>query len=372
MVKRIFLVLLLILLSSLLVYGYGDWQADTLEGFELHKLEALIEELEGAIIQAEEGKSAHPAFLQHLHDILEGFKKLLAQIPLEDSQWGDYSFIESRDMGRRTSHTIKGITMYMHLAPRGTFPTGVEDDGEATVLNDFWIAETPVTYGLWYLIRIWGEENGYTFANMGREGSHGERGNEPTAWRNEPVTDVSWYDVIVWCNALSEFLGYEPVYLYHGTIYRDAKDRSAGGNVVQELGNGFRLPTDNEFELAARYQGSDSAYALEYPEGSGAYWTPGNYASGAIASHDNLFATLDAAWYKENTEKTQVVGLKPSLGNGLGLFDMSGNVEEWTYSARALGGSWNSDADELQVGSWSRSSSKHSSNNGRGFRLAKN
>lgn len=371
MVKRILLILCLLAFSSLLAHGYGVWQPDGPHEVETEELERIVEELESAIKQAEEGQSAHPAFLQHLREILAQFKALLNQLTSGD-EWATYSYDAPRDIDGRTSHIVEGITMYMRLAKAATFPTGVEDDGEATILNDFWIAETPVTYELWYNVRIWGEENGYTFGNRGREGSHGDTGQEPTAWGNEPVTRVNWYDVIVWCNALSELLGYDPVYLYHGTIYRDSTDSSSGNIVVRELRNGFRLPTDVEYELAARYRGSDPSYgAIENPEGSGSFWSPGNFASGAVADTENVSATQDAAWYEINTDKTQSVGLKPPSGNGLGLFDMSGNVREWTFDRRAFGGDWNSAATSLQVGRRVGRIGHGNTSNALGFRLAR-
>ncbi|MBO4546218.1 MAG: formylglycine-generating enzyme family protein, partial [Treponema sp.] len=58
------------------------------------------------------------------------------------------------------------------------------------------------TYNLWYIGRIYAEQNGYTFANPGQEGSGGKRGAAPTALGNyQPVTMISWYDAVVWCNA---------------------------------------------------------------------------------------------------------------------------------------------------------------------------
>ncbi len=271
----------------------------------------------------------------------------------------DIIFGEIYFPGQRVSHSVGAIEFHMRLAPGMPFPYGTEDGGMASVQSDFWIAETQVTYNLWYEVKEWAVVRGYTFANEGTEGSFGITGEEPTARRNEPVTRVNWHDCIVWCNALSEYKGYTPVYVHNNSVIKDAtREYDAVARNVE----GFRLPTCDEWELAARYKGDDASYgAIEFPVGSGNYWTPGNYASGARADYENTMVTKDVAWYEENSDgKTQEVGRKPSTGNWLGLYDMSGNVFEWCFEWYPdqpgthkvnRGGSWDYGASDLQVGS---------------------
>jgi len=128
-----------------------------------------------------------------------------------------------------------------------------------------------------------------------------------------PVVNVSWYDAIAFCNSLSDQLGVEQVYL----IGEDQDDVT----FVQDA-NGYRLPTDAEWQHAALGGESSPRY--------------GN---------------VDAvSWYRENSaSQTHAVGMKQP--NAFGLFDMLGNVWEWcfdVYDAEVYGayrvfrgGGWN-------------------------------
>lgn len=248
--------------------------------------------------------------------------------PVESVPAGDLTLYAKWEFGIPMVSVGEKQTVY-------TYPTGTNDEGTSLLEGGYLIATTETTYGLWYAVYTWAEENGYVFKNPGRIGSHGAYGEQPDEQESlEPVGSVAWADVIVWLNAYSEMMGLDPVYRAEdGTILRNSGDdqKDLWDAAVQTDHNGYRLPTSGEWEMAARWRNEAGEGSI--PLG-GRHWTPGSYASGAYGPYYYHDASDEVAWYQFSDDHgsfstTHPVGMKKA--NDLGLYDMSGNIAEWVF-----------------------------------------
>ena len=212
----------------------------------------------------------------------------------------------------------------MVLIPGGEFQMGDtftegytnERPVHPVCVSAFYMDRYEVTKALWDAVRAWGLANGYTdlYASGGKGADH-------------PVQYVNWYDCVKWCNARSEQEGRTPCYYTDAgltTVYRTGELAPH----VKWDANGYRLPTEAEWEKAAR--GGTAGRRFPWSDTDTIQHARANYYSSTGYSYD----TSPTRGY----HPTFAVGGYPYTSpvgyfapNGYGLYDMAGNVWEWCH-----------------------------------------
>ncbi|MFP4366618.1 MAG: formylglycine-generating enzyme family protein, partial [Bacteroidales bacterium] len=321
-------------------------------------------------------------------------------VTAEDGSTQDYSvtvIVAEMHVGYSAEETITGLSESLTMVYAQDqvvihFPMKIDDSQTATVTTRFWIAQTEFTNTQAKAILQWAYTNGRFSDTVGDHdgldtttAKHGDKelldlGNSRInydgagtfyvqyGYEDHPANYITWYGAVMLCNWLTEMRDGTTENLVYSGI---TPNWNHGDTEEDPFKNGYRLPSSDECEYSARYLGTtapstggdldtERKYGNDNDDWTdGYYWTPGNYASGAEADYHYSEACRAVAVYDEQdpvpTTTEPVKSLGTAGANELGLYDMSGNVYEWCFTANGTlrnyhGGSWISPAYELQVG----------------------
>ncbi len=231
------------------------------------------------------------------------------------------------DPGKKGFFRIDTAPLGFALIPEGRFEMGdsyneggdTESPVHTVFVSAFYMATNEVTVALWNEVKTWGWANGY------RDLPNGSGKGDDHA-----VHSISWWDAMKWCNARSEMEGRSPCYFLDTNktdVYR-VKFPKVQHEKVDWTADGYRLPTEAEWEKAAR----GGLRGKRFQWGDTISHDQANYYSDGVYEYD---VSPTSGFHPDSDDSkapfTLPVGSFPA--NDYGLYDMAGSVWEWCWDA---------------------------------------
>jgi sulfatase modifying factor 1 len=216
----------------------------------------------------------------------------------------------------------------MALIPAGTFTIGDTLDGESDAIptniyvSSFYMDTNLVSLSQWQGVYSYATSHGYSFTNAGMDKAG-----------NYPVETVDWYDCAKWCNARSQQTGLTPVYYTDMNLTQIYTNGETDAVYVNWSAIGYRLPTEAEWEKAAR----GGLSGQRFPWGNTISWTYANYYGDPLSEGGYAYDLATAFDFDpafsggDNGDLPYTSPVGSFAQNGYGPNDMAGNVFEWCW-----------------------------------------
>ncbi len=303
------LLCVIILLSSVALRSQaGELVPPNAPAPSMHTLTELYQQLTNSLAEVQATK----ADVQAMKADVEAHQQDLAGLEARLNADGQYATVGDMVLIPAGSYVMGATTNVGHESISGAGPQ------HTLSISAFYMDKYEVTSNLWAEVHAWATNQGYAFgANW--------RGKAAT----HPVQNVDWHDAIAWCNARSQRDGFTPCYTNaNGTVYTNAAGNSFGGG-CNWAANGYRLPTEAEWEKAAR--GGVANRRFPWGDVNTIQHARANYyAAPTFLVYDTNPTSGNHPTYEVDPQPyTSPVG--SFAANGHGLYDMAGNVREWCW-----------------------------------------